>query len=172
MRVQPLWSDLQQMHESFESECAEPFLRVLRQWLLKNARVLPEEMTQTRPSIAVLLEGRIEEFCFQDQQHAMGMAGRILSLKPPRNIRELADTIDTLIEEFVVYTRHEICPICEEGDLRYWVDRVSGELFLSCPECGSEQDLKGKRLETAGEKFIGRPALKTDLQACGVICEN
>jgi hypothetical protein len=134
-----------------------------------NRKILQQGEFDRSAALSLLLEGKASEFPLS-RPEAGSYLKRVITSEGycPDSIQNVVDTLETLIQEFAVFTKWEDCPVCNEGYLGYWIDTNKNKIILYCPECGWE-DLQGDEW-TGTAKLI--PASIQDLKAHGIIGDH
>jgi hypothetical protein len=143
-RVTRLWQQLRNLVSEISEEQTYELLNTVKLWVEENQRILGSNFAKDRPALSLLLEGKASQFPNSQPLAGRQMRYLILAL-PPTSIEDTADTLETAIREFAVFTKWEDCPICQEGFLGYWIEPHTKTWVLCCPECWWQQDLSGKK---------------------------
>jgi hypothetical protein len=160
-KVKRLWQELQDAITPTDASNLHEILNVVKFWIMERQNLLGSYL-QRSPALSLLLSGEFSEFPMSIPLAGENIRDLILSdFYPPRDIEHMTKILEEAIREFLVFTRWEDCPACNEGYLGYWIEPTSKTLVLKCPECWWEQDIEGNQWTSP---LALMPASMQDLQ--------
>jgi hypothetical protein len=161
-KVSEFWQTLQNKVVKIDEDNFLEILDAIKSWILDNEKSLGQDRLHREPSLSLLLSSDASNFPMNRPLAGKHVKGRILSnLYPPQKKEEIVSFLESIIQEFAVFTKWEDCPACNEGYLGYWIEPTSKTLVLKCPECWWEQDIEGNQWTSS---LVLIPASMQDLQ--------